>query len=207
MKRQTKEKILKISLSLFSKQGYAATSVRDICKQVPIKQSTLYYYFQNKREIFQVLLKGFEEKSRRLMQQMEQELSQCLVADEDFGNGVMQSFFEEYLMDAFCNPFIRLLRIEEGNDEEMQHIYEKWIFDEPLRFQQKIFSVLINRGILKPADSAELAVQYYAPIFFYLQRYLLSGELTNERKERFRQAVNRQIDCFFREKGDFKWQM
>ena len=66
MAEETKQKILSISLKLFADRGYHAVSIRDICREVPIKESTLYYYFQNKREIFLVLLKLFEEQAEKL---------------------------------------------------------------------------------------------------------------------------------------------
>lgn len=40
----TKQKILKVSLELFSRYGYSAVSIRDICRQVQIKESTVYYH-------------------------------------------------------------------------------------------------------------------------------------------------------------------
>ena len=67
----TKEKILEIALRLFSQRGYPAVSIRDICELVPIKESTLYYHFENKREILQVLLQRFEERAGALMDRME----------------------------------------------------------------------------------------------------------------------------------------
>ena len=64
MAEETKQKILSISLKLFADRGYHAVSIRDICREVPIKESTLYYYFQNKREIFLVLLKLLKNRPK-----------------------------------------------------------------------------------------------------------------------------------------------
>ena len=113
---RTKEKILDISLELFSQKGYSAVSIRDICRLVPIKESTLYYYFQNKREIFQVLKERFEERAEALMRRLEKELAvkAALRQGPGFGEGTTQAFFEEYLLDPFCNSFLRLLRMEQG---------------------------------------------------------------------------------------------
>ena len=47
----TKERILDISLQLFSQYGFSAVSIRDICGQVHIKESSVYYHFTNKRAI------------------------------------------------------------------------------------------------------------------------------------------------------------
>ena len=199
--QETKEKILKISLTLFSRRGYDAVSVRDICSRVPIKESTMYYYFRGKREILQVLLRRFEEKAEGLMNRMERELAAPWQPGTGFGDGVTRGFFEEYLMDEFCNSILRLLRMERENDREFEKIYDEWMFERPLHFQQKIFSALAERGLFGQADCAELAVEYYAPVFLYTERWLMCGELTEEKKERFRREAGKQTARFFHDKG------
>ena len=45
----TKQRILDVSLELFSQNGFSAVSIRDICRQVQIKESSVYYYFKSKQ--------------------------------------------------------------------------------------------------------------------------------------------------------------
>ena len=52
----TKQRILNVALDLFSQKGFSAVSVRDICKVVDIKESSVYYHFKNKQSIFDELL-------------------------------------------------------------------------------------------------------------------------------------------------------
>ncbi|SDE80214.1 DNA-binding transcriptional regulator, AcrR family [Fontibacillus panacisegetis] len=49
----TKQKILQNALVLFSKQGYAQTSIRDIALKVKIKAPSIYAYFSSKEELFE----------------------------------------------------------------------------------------------------------------------------------------------------------
>ncbi len=46
------EKIARAALTVFSKKGYAATSVREIAKAAGMGKGTLYEYFQTKADIF-----------------------------------------------------------------------------------------------------------------------------------------------------------
>lgn len=48
---ETKEEALSVALELFSREGYTAVTIRDICKEVSIKESPTYYHFANKQEI------------------------------------------------------------------------------------------------------------------------------------------------------------
>ena len=58
----TKQRILDVSLELFSQNGFSAVSIRDICRQVQIKESSVYYYFKSKQAIFDELLCLFQNK-------------------------------------------------------------------------------------------------------------------------------------------------
>lgn len=48
----TNDKIRYVAFKLFLEKGYEATNVRDICKEVGIKASSLYFYYQSKQELF-----------------------------------------------------------------------------------------------------------------------------------------------------------
>lgn len=50
---ESKEKIIQEAVKLFNSKGYHGTSMRDIMQAAGCKQPTLYYYFQNKRALFQ----------------------------------------------------------------------------------------------------------------------------------------------------------
>ena len=66
-KMDTKERILDISLSMFSISGYEAVSIRDICGAVGIKESSLYYHFRNKRDILDSLMRKYEDHISSLL--------------------------------------------------------------------------------------------------------------------------------------------
>lgn len=197
---ETKQKILDVSLDLFSQKGFSAVSIRDICAQVMIKESSIYYHFKNKQAIFDELLHHFEQVASDMMAQLEQALTvpPCFT-EEPFYKTVCDTFFESYFMDDFCNKIMRLLLIEQFGNSEVQKIYVYWMFEKPLEFQSKVFYTLMEIGILPKTDSEYLAVKYYAPIYFFTQRWLFSGELSEEQKNSFRTAAYHHIEKFFAE--------
>ncbi|MCL2341556.1 MAG: TetR/AcrR family transcriptional regulator [Firmicutes bacterium] len=54
---RTKRKIFEISMDLFAKKGYDATSIEEITAVVGVAKGTLYYHFSSKEEIFNFLVK------------------------------------------------------------------------------------------------------------------------------------------------------
>lgn len=71
----TKEKILEVALNMFAKSGYSSVSIRDICKQVEIKESSIYYHFKNKQAIFDELIFQFESSATSMMTMLETSLT------------------------------------------------------------------------------------------------------------------------------------
>jgi len=51
----TKTKILEIAKQEFSKKGYASTTLEDIAQQVGITKPAIYYYFRNKKDLYNQL--------------------------------------------------------------------------------------------------------------------------------------------------------
>ena len=92
---------------------------------------------------------------------------------------------------------MRLLLIEQFGNSEVQKIYDRWMFTEPLEFQSKMFYTLMKIGVIPHTDSAYLAIKYYAPIHFFAQRWLFSGTLSEEQKNAFRKAAYQHIEKFF----------
>lgn len=200
MMGDTKQKILDVSLDLFSQKGFSAVSIRDICAQVNIKESSIYYHFKNKQAIFDELLHRFEQVATDMMVRLEQSLSvQSCSMEKPFYQTVSDTFFENYFMDHFCNKIMRLLLIEQFGSSEVQKIYDYWMFEKPLEFQSKVFYTLMKIGILPKTDSQYLAVKYYAPIYFFAHRWLFSGELSEEQKNSFQNAAYHHIEKFFAE--------
>lgn len=51
--------ILDAALSLFSHQGFRATSIRDIAAKAAVSTGSVYHHFQDKEELFDTLLQQF----------------------------------------------------------------------------------------------------------------------------------------------------
>lgn len=186
---------------MYAKQGYCAVSIRDICNQVGIKESSVYYHFKNKQSILDELLNRFTAIANNMAEHFESGLTNEQGSFFQGFSTVANYFFEQYLMDDFCNKVMRVMHIEQFGNGEIRSLCQHWLLDKPLQIQQGIFQALMNYGILPAGDSEYMAVKYYSPIYFYAEKWLFSGELTEENKAAFRQAAYRHIQLFFTEIG------
>src|SRR5687767_13767421 len=51
-----RQRIFEAGLEVFSATGYSGVSVREICRAAETKAPMVYYYFKNKKGLYQVIL-------------------------------------------------------------------------------------------------------------------------------------------------------
>ncbi len=61
MNSGSKEKIIKVAIKEFAEKGYEPVTTRDICTKADINISAIYYYFQNKRGLYEEVLRRVVE--------------------------------------------------------------------------------------------------------------------------------------------------
>lgn len=171
----TKEKIIDEALTLFSTRGFNAVTVEEIAKAVGIKAPSLYKHYKSKQCIFNAII---EEMQDRYLQQMEQLHMNGVNPDIDspfFRNiseeqllQIAQVLFSYFLHDEYNKRFRKMLVLEQFSNETINNIYIKQYFDNPISFQETIFSSLISKKSMKAYDTKIIAIHFYAPINFLI---------------------------------------
>jgi AcrR family transcriptional regulator len=173
----TKEKIIEVSLDLFSVNGYESVSVRDISKEVGIKESSLYNHFKNKQDIFDTIILVCTEKA--MSQYKELKIDQTLQGDfkvydripEELLIKISMDLFEFYVTDKDMSRFRKILIIEQFKNKTIQEVYFKQFVDDAIQFQTQLFHYLVEIGALKKSNPETLAYEFYSPIFLLMNRY------------------------------------
>ena len=188
-KENTKEKIEQIALELFSRYGYRAVSIRDICKELGFRESSIYYHFANKQAIMDALL----EKIEGLIETMRHQFDTAFSRAEEVSNEAMckvaVGILDNYLLNPYVYKMIATLTIEQMADQKAADTYQKLVFTFPLEQQEKVFRQMIERGYIKENQVGVLAQEYYSIIYFSFQKNCIGMELTEERKERARSEI------------------
>ena len=190
----TKERIMDVSLHMFSERGYEAVSVRDICGEVGIKESTLYYHFKNKKDILDSLITKFKDHISELLSHLDEipkTPSGKTKKMKSESSLIVDSYMmDNYLFDPFCNLMIRLMMIEQFHNEEMRALYEKTMFTDPYNIYLKVFGMLASQGAVPDAQVKDIVRRYHAYMTTLTFRYLLNGELTEARKKAYKKEVH-----------------
>lgn len=90
----TRNNILKNSLALFSKSGYDATSVAQICQQAQVSKGAFYHHFPSKQDLFLALMTTWLEDVDGLFQAASASASSVPEALENMAV-ISGSFFDE----------------------------------------------------------------------------------------------------------------
>ena len=190
----TRDKIMDVALNMFSERGYEAVSIRDICGEVGIKESTLYYHFKNKEDILNSLIDKFRSHIDGLLIHVDEIAGTPGKKEKksnDDGLQMMDSYMiDSYLFDPFCNLMLRLMMIEQFHNEEIRALYEKTLFTDPYEIQLSVFRKLSSAGAIPEKDVEWIVKEYHSYMTMLTFKYLLNGDLTEERKKAYYDEVH-----------------
>lgn len=129
----TKEKIFDVSLELFSQKGFTNTSIRQIAREVGIKESSIYNHYSSKQAILDDILSTFTNyfvDDLAEDTQMEDLLEKDPLLFYHMGSeGFRQLIKNEKIMKIF-----RLIFIQMYQDDQIAEFFHKHILEEPLKF-------------------------------------------------------------------------
>lgn len=200
----TREKIITVSLDLFSKKGFDAVSVRDISGAVGIKESSLYNHFKNKQDIFDTILKEYSNRWDAIFNNLQltgEDMEFAVdsrtiemyknMTNEDFAQ-IAGTIFDYYMTDEINVKFRRMLTIEQYRSEDIAKIFRKISFDDSIEYQAQLFEALIKTGCFIEVDPYILAIEFFSPIFLIFYKY----DNKNEELQNAKKLFLRHIDNF-----------
>lgn len=170
----TKERIIEEALVLFSSRGYEAVSVRDIAGAVGIKESSLYYHFKNKQDIFDTIVDFCFRKSEEYFREQSlpfaegDDISMYSQVDTETLTELIFSTFGYFFDDQYNVMFRRLLTISQYGNDRAREIYRRLYRDYCIRFQSRIFAMLMETGEFRKEDPEIVAYEFYAVPFMLI---------------------------------------
>lgn len=184
----TKERILNEALRLFSEKGYSDVYVGDIAEAVGIKAPSLYKHYKGKQEIFNSCVEIFYERMTQVRNGLFlPETPQSEVSYQTADTNQIVEFavglFMFYWKDEVASRFRRILMIERYKNPELNKIYEDLFVNGAVQHEETILSVLIAAGIIKEEDPHIVALRFYTPIYYLLQKYDMHPEQEEKAKE------------------------
>jgi len=162
MSLTTKEKILKISTTLFSELGYKGASVRKIASKVGIRESAIYNHYKNKEEIFLEVAKGIFSSPFSID---EEEIKELATRGKPF----LQKFTMQYKMltfDKSSENMFRLLMIELLQNKELREQFINNFHNKNIKILSEGFFVMMQNGLIRSNDPMMISYEFLSTLFY-----------------------------------------
>lgn len=200
----TKQKILKAALTLFAEKGYSAVYVGEIADAVGIKAPSLYKHYKSKQDIFNSCVEVFSDRMEQVRNELR--LPDTPQADITYRTATMENIvdfaialFMFYLKDEVASKFRKMLIIERYHNSELNQLFEDLFINGAIEHEEKIFSELIDAKIIKKDNPHIIALRFYTPIFYLLQKYDMHLDKAEEAKQELTLMVQEFCETYKRE--------
>lgn len=194
----TKERILHTALEHFAREGYAASSMRDIAAQLGITKGALYRHYPSKRAILEAVVERMEQRDRENARDHELPEEALPDAKEAYGRAAPENIrtyalemFRYWTEDSFAAAFRRMLALERYRDPEMAALYGQYLSAGPLGYMEDLFREMMAAGCLRRGDVRAMALEFYGPM------YLLMDDRDGEGQASSVAELEHCIDRFF----------
>lgn len=174
--RDTREQIYLVALRLFSERGYNGVSVREITREVGIKESSLYNHFASKDAIIDAIYGTFRG---RLLSRVVTAEAVDATLDATSPADYFQAVFAAYA-EAMTDPFAvmvwRILIAEQFRDPRAHALYNNDIRNKLNADTLLVLSRMLARGMIRSVDLEAAAAALVEGIKGMLFRYIARAE-------------------------------
>lgn len=195
----TKDRILDVSIDLFSEFGYDGVSIRQIAGEVGIRESSIYNHYANKKSILKAILDYYIEE---------------MVSDEipiEQASINMDKGFD-YFYQAGCDAFLtklkedkmmkitRLFFIESYHNDEVKCFLKNEIIDAPIYGWMDLFNLMKEKNLIeKDCDVKQLSESFfYYGMFLLFEHFIINYPEDDEKfLEEFLQKTQRHAKMIF----------
>ena len=178
-KKSTKEKIFDVSLDLFSQKGFDAVSVREIAREVGIRESSIYNHYKNKEAILDAIIDYFMSELT-LSNPPEEEMEKLMETPELFFEVGARAFIGR-MSAPKTEKIWRIISIELYHNEKIREFFKKELLEVPILAWEEIFTKMMEKNVIKRVDPKILAYEYFSfAIYLYFEYFVLNYEETGE---------------------------
>jgi len=178
-KISTKEKIFDVSIDLFSQKGFDAVSVREIAREVGIRESSIYNHYKSKEAILDAIIDYFMSELSS-SSPPEEEMDKLMETPELFFEVGAKAFIERMSVPK-TEKIWRIISIELYHNEKIREFFKRELLEVPLAVWEEIFTKMMEKGVIKQIDPKLMAREYfYFAIFLYFEYFVLNYQESDE---------------------------
>jgi AcrR family transcriptional regulator len=169
--QESKEKLIKTAIELFSARGFRGTSIRDIAQAMGMSISNIYHYFGNKEGLLLAIL---EHSSKHLLERLHEVARQ----GSDPLDRFKELVFTHMRLSEFYKKEARIFFLDEEHLSEEGSLVNRQIQKDILLIYRNQLRALQDAGYLGERNITVLAFNILGVINWQLRWYRPDGPLT-----------------------------
>ncbi|HWP95943.1 MAG TPA: TetR/AcrR family transcriptional regulator [Syntrophomonadaceae bacterium] len=170
MKKNTKQRIFDTAVDLFSRQGYAGTSIREIAYAAGIKESSVYNHYKNKEDILQSIFDYFREEitSRR-----PPEKEMLKIIDAISPAEVIKLIFLKYgqTENATIDKIAKIIFSQQFINQQASDFVLNAEIREPITYYENILAIMARANRIKECDFRAIAAELHYGFLGIIMEY------------------------------------
>lgn len=187
----SKELFLNVAMELFAKYGYNGVSVREIAKDLGLRESAMYKHYSSKANILDTIILRAKEKLEEFQKDIEIYKDSIKLT---FCN-LQEKLFDFYTRDIFMNRFRKIMIISQYESDEAKLRYEKMFITKTLNYYEQCFAEAAIKTDSQ-TNAKLMAYELYSTLFVLLQQY--DSTTNDEALELAKKILREHIDGFFK---------
>nr|WP_295159941.1 TetR/AcrR family transcriptional regulator [uncultured Methanobrevibacter sp.] len=164
----TKDKIMDVSIDLFSKYGYDGVSVRQIAREVGIRESSIYNHYSSKQDILKAILNYYVDEMVSDDIPLEQAAMNLDRGFDYFYKAGCDAFLSKLKEDRMMK-ITRLFFIESYHNDDVKNFIKEAIINAPVKGWIDLFNLMKAKNIIRK----DCDVEQLSESFFYYGMFLL----------------------------------
>ncbi|WP_424359170.1 TetR/AcrR family transcriptional regulator [Methanocella sp. MCL-LM] len=171
----TKELIMDAAIDLFSKWGYDKVSIREIAREVGIRESSIYNHYKGKEELMDTIINYFISELSRMDPN---ELPMEALLEQYGPEGFMTMGAGAYLQ-RINTPRIakiwRIISIELFRNDKVRAFFKSTMVEVPVAAWEQTFRKMMELGYIRECDTRLLAQEFfYHCIYLFFDYFIIS---------------------------------
>lgn len=167
---EAQQRLLESALTVFSEKGYEGATVREIISRAGVTRPVLYYYFENKEDLFCRLMEHWFEE---IVHDMARTASgsdgvvdrlQALARDE-FEQARKSPQVAQLVMQVFLSPVLQRL-----------HLDREALWRSRFEVVRRIVAEGMERGELCEGNAEHVAMVFFGMLDYYVMGYVSNPE-------------------------------
>lgn len=170
-----KDKIFNVSINLFSEFGYDNVSIRQIAREVGIKESSIYNHFKSKESILDAILDYY------IFEMTSEEIPIDKAGDNldisfDYFYKTGLDLYISKLKEPEIMKITRIFLIESYHNEKIKYFVKKPIIEYAINGWVDLFELMKQKNLIKnDCDSKQLAESfYYYGLFLLIEHFIIN---------------------------------